>query len=113
MSTTGWVLLWVALVIGALVFYALVGLHLFRKAQNVFAQAQESTEVFEAYAQAVESIEEKSFDTPPALLAGEEEKTQWRDARRLNRARRGQRKFLRRKATLQRWEEVLAHPPRV
>jgi len=113
MSTTGWVLLWVALVVGALVFYALIGLHLFRKAQNVFAQAQESTEIFDAYAQALEGIEENTFDTPPALLAGEEEKARWRDARRLNRARRGQRKFLRRKATLRRWDDVLVHPPRV
>lgn len=113
MSTTGWVLLWVALVIGALVFYALIGLRLFRKAQNVFTQAQESTEVFDAFAAAVEAVEENPFDTTPAFLATEVEKDQWRSARRLNRARRGQRKFRRRKETLRRWDEVLAHPPRV
>lgn len=106
MSTTGWVLIWVALVVAALMFYGLIGLFLFRKAARVLTQAQDSTEVFDAFTQALDGIEVTPFKTAPDLAADEEQKSAWRRTRRINRIRRSKRRLARRRRTYQRWKEM-------
>lgn len=106
MTVWGWVLIWVLLVIGALLVFALIGWHLFKKVKGVLAQAGESGVVFEAFSQAMDDIEERAYQPVHAVVATQEEKQQWRHTRRVNRIKRRKRKDLRRKKTLRRWSKM-------
>lgn len=113
MSTAGWVLLWVGLVLAALVFFALLGVFLFRKAMGLLRQAQGSTEILEAFAEASETSPPVRSLDPIAVLASDTQRDAWRRTRRLNRIRRTKRKRARRETTLRRWHGVLLDPPKV
>lgn len=106
MSTTAWVLIWVLLFVSALVFFVLVGLHLYKKFLNLMDQTGDSAQVFDEFAQAVESIEEQTYQPHNPIGASHEQKEKWRHDRRVNLIRRKKRKELRRKITLARWRNT-------
>lgn len=110
MTTTGWVLLWVGLVVASLVFYAVIALYLFRKAQGLFAQATETVEVFDQFAQAMADADVPAYVSVQAINAGTEQKQEWRMTRRRNLVRRAKRKSHRRDLTLRRWREFTIPP---
>lgn len=112
MSTGAWVSVWVLLVVAALVFYVLIGLHLYGKVKTVLGQAQESLEVFDSFTEAMAAAEEAPFNTPVALGADAARRAQWRHTRRVNRIRRRQRRARRHRQTLERWKNVPLTAPK-
>lgn len=106
MTTWGWVMLWIVLIIGAGVFYAFIGLRLYRKFTHALAQAGEAANVAGAVGQAVEESEFVAFQPGVDILAPSHKRREWRMIRRLNRVKRRQRKVIRRTKTLQRWQDI-------
>lgn len=107
MTTLGWVILWVVLILGSLAVFALLGLHLFRKATALIHQASGTAEVFSAFAQALDAAQTPAFVPAQAIGASAAEKEQWRMLRRINRVKRAQRKARRREVTFARWRELI------